>query len=51
MAAGAALAVGGPASAVPPPAGGPLAVGPPGARSESFATDIDDRGRIIGLDR
>jgi uncharacterized membrane protein len=24
---------------------------PPGARGESFATDIDDRGRIIGLDR
>jgi uncharacterized membrane protein len=24
---------------------------PPAARGESFATDIDDRGRIIGLDR
>jgi hypothetical protein len=23
----------------------------PGARGESFATDIDDRGRIIGIDR
>jgi uncharacterized membrane protein len=23
----------------------------PGARSESYATDIDDRGRIIGIDR
>jgi probable HAF family extracellular repeat protein len=24
---------------------------PPGARGESYATDIDDRGRIIGIDR
>jgi probable HAF family extracellular repeat protein len=23
----------------------------PGARGESFATDIDDRGRIVGIDR
>jgi YD repeat-containing protein len=27
------------------------AIRPPGARGESYATDIDDRGRIIGLDR
>jgi hypothetical protein len=27
------------------------AIRPPGSRGESFATDIDDRGRIIGLDR
>jgi probable HAF family extracellular repeat protein len=24
---------------------------PPGARGESFATDINDRGRTVGLDR
>ena len=23
----------------------------PGAQAESFATDIDDRGRIVGIDR
>src|SRR5262245_16150498 len=27
------------------------ALRPPGARAESYATDIDDRGRIIGYDR
>jgi uncharacterized membrane protein len=31
--------------------GGFSPIRPPGARGESFATDIDDRGRIIGLDR
>jgi probable HAF family extracellular repeat protein len=24
---------------------------PPGARGESYASDIDDRGRIVGIDR